>query len=264
MELKLKRSTKAFGLLVVLIAAGATYLWHRPSPEAKALDDIAETIVPTTLENAGATSPQAARAPYRNDDNKQHPALELAVGDPLYPMADEAAIEWLRRNGYPSMLEFQATNGRRPSLRDVNLQDGISAEELLDLELIAAIDEGERKEAIAQLNKAAAMGSMYALEVLGRVHASRKNYVWSEAYFRASQIRGNWAIEMRMKPRLTAGEQIFASIMAQQIIDSANIARQRQGLGPLAHDSRPGAEDALVALRTQIAIERQQQTGRGN
>lgn len=245
-------------LALVAIAGGALY-WEKREvlADAEALDAIASSPLPAAVRGGEAT--QVSDSAPRQAPRTAMAVKRIRVGDPLYPSADDAGIAWLEKNGYPSAFEFSATSGRRPMLADINLKDGISATELLDLELLAAQDEEARQQAVAQLNQAVAMGSMYALEVLGRVYASQRNYVWSEAYFKASQIRGNWAAELRMKPRLTSGEGVLAAIMAQQIIDSANIARQRNGLGPLAHDSRPGAEQALIAIRAQIAQERQQQ-----
>lgn len=254
-------TSKRIAAFVIFCAALlVVYLvWMRSrDPDDLQLSAISTVRVTQADPSAGSTNPSAPRA-ARSTSSAPVPDPKIEVGDALYPNTDEAGVAWLEKNGYPTALEFAATSGRQPSLLDVDLNDGITATELLDLELVAALDEQARNDAIAQLNQAAAMGSMYALEVLGRVYASSRNYVWSEAYYKASQLRGNWAVELRMKPRQTSAEDMLSSIMAQQIIDNANKARQRHGLGPLVHDSRPGAEQALMSIRAQIQHEKQQQ-----
>lgn len=181
------------------------------------------------------------------------------VGDPLYPSESKEGFAWLQRHEYPTNDEMRGTHNRVAQLSSINLNDGISSTELLDLEALAIADKEGSNEATELLNKAVAMGSMYALEVLGRVYEAQGNLVWARAYFQAAQIRGNWSVALRMKPSLSQVEVMIAEVMAQQIIDKANEARARNGLPPLTYDPRPGAERALIAISEQIRMDQELQ-----
>ena len=184
----------------------------------------------------------------------------IQTGDDLYPSETTAGIDWLNRNGFPSSFELSQQSNRFSDVDEINIRDGATAPELLDLERLSnSQNEEVRKEALKKLNESAAFGSMFALEVLARAHtvAPNKNFVWSEAYYRASEIRGNWAVALRLRPRLTETEQLAADLTAQLILQNANKLRAQHGLPPLVYDARPGLEQTINALRAEIQILKQ-------
>jgi hypothetical protein len=244
---------KVVGLIVVcVVLVMAVAYFHREEAE----DGATAALTPGAVVNPGSVpldAPEVVRPDVGVAGRRPLPtdAADMGIrpGDPLYPGESDEGIAWLIRNDFPSSLELEMASGRIPLPADVDPADGFTPRELLDLEQLAG-QETTRDQALNGLNEAAAMGSMYALEVLGRVYATapRQNLVWSEAHYRAAQIRGNWAVEFRFKPRLSEENNIIASIMAQQIIDQSNALRARKGMAPLAHDSRPGANAALRTI----------------
>lgn len=184
------------------------------------------------------------------------------AGDPLYPGESKEGLAWLQRNQFPTSEDWRSTDGRQAQLVEIDLNDGISALELIQLEQLAIADKDGTNEATELLNQAVSMGSMYALEVLGRVYEAQGNRVWSRAYYQAAQIRGNWAVALRPKPPASDVEIMISEVMAQQIIDKANSARARNGLPPLTYEPRPGAEVMLMAISEQVLID-QAKTSQG-
>lgn len=251
----INRKTLALGGLLVIVALVAgLYIRYMDALESpRGPQAVAEAANSDTAGNA--TRARDSNAPKPISPRVVDKATGIQAGDPRYKNETDAGLAWLRRNGYPSSLEVEMTSGIVPSLDSIDPKDGLSAVELLNLEQLASSKNDDvRNSAVQTLNEAAAMGSMYALEALGQVYASGPyaNKIWSEAYYRAAQIRGNWAVEFRFKPAMNDAENVLAAIMAQQVIDNANRLRQSRGLRPLEHDSRPGAQEALAALRAHL------------
>ena len=182
------------------------------------------------------------------------PGEELELNDPLNTATTPAELDWLKRNGFPSEAEKRNIRANLPEVSRINIRDGATSTELIALSEIALADESSRAAAIANLNEAAALGSMYALEVLGNLYndVRIRNPVMSEAYFRASQYRGNWATAIRRHPEMPPERDVLASLMAQQFIENANLLRAQRGLGPLQHDFRPGLSQAIHTIRGSI------------
>ena len=129
------------------------------------------------------------------------PGQSLGLDDPLNTASTPEELAWLARHGFPSAAEREAALAQPADLSRINLRDGASSRELLALGELARRDPASRDQAVASLNEAAALGSMYALEVLGNLHADPRigNPLMSEAYFRAAEFRGNWAAAIRQR-----------------------------------------------------------------
>ncbi len=245
-------------LLVLFIAAAAAYLWrHRdaePPPAMPAPPAQPVSIAPTPPpgpppgEPAGSAPVPRERVP---PPLSTPPGQALGLGDPLNAAGTPEELAWLVRNGFPSAAEREAAMAQAVDPSRINLRDGASSQELLALGELARRDPTSRDQAVTQLNEAAALGSMYALEVLGNLHADPRNGnpLMSEAYFRAAEFRGNWAVAIRQRAPLDPGRDILASLMAQQFIENANRLRAQRGLPPLQHDMRPGLAVALQRMR---------------
>ncbi len=248
------------GLLVLFIAGAAAYLWRyreeEPTPPTPATPTQAVPPAPTPGPPPGGPASDAP-TPQAPEPSALAPSPDLSLGmnDPLNTAGTPEELTWLRRHGFPSATEREAAMAQSVDLSRINLRDGASARELLALGELARRDPASREQAVVQLNEAAALGSMYALEVLGNLHADPRvgNPLMSEAYFRAAEFRGNWAAGIRQRAPLDPGRDILASLMAQQFIENANRLRQQRGLPPLQHDTRPGLAEAMQRIRAGLA-----------
>jgi hypothetical protein len=242
-------------IVLAFIAASATFVWmqSRPQPGGAPPPLLSERPARPVIDLASAPpAPVASDAPAV--ELVPGPGQQLELNDPLNTARTPAELDWLRRNGFPSEAEKKAVPVNLPAVSRINIRDGATSSELIALSEIALADESSREAAIASLNEAAALGSMYALEVLGNLYNDPRirNPVMSEAYLRASQYRGNWATAIRRHPAMPPERDVLASLMAQQFIENANILRAQRGMGPLQHDFRPGLGQAIHTIRNGI------------
>ena len=134
---------------------------------------------------------------------------------------------------------------------DLDPSDGISPWEMVRAEQLSAQGPEHSKEAVEFLNRAAGEGSLYALEALGRVMSLPpfENKLQAEAYYKAAELRGNWAAAMRMTPyQLSDQEAALASMQAQQVVSNFDQIRAAVGLPPLKRDVRPGLKETLDVM----------------
>lgn len=173
------------------------------------------------------------------------PRSRMQIGDPLQQPKTDAEVAWLVRHAYPTADEVNEGGRGVPAPTEFDARDGITPREILRAELYALMRPADAERADAFLGEAAADGSIYALEALGRVYSTgaRRDPVKSEAYYRASMLRGNWPIAMRLAPKLPRPDDLIADLMAHQIIGNLNRMRAARGLPPLGYDPRPGLDE---------------------
>lgn len=157
-------------------------------------------------------------------------------------------IEWLVRNSYPSDEMIEAALHRRGHGASLQFSGVAKPEEILDAEQIALNDPLRMREALQFLSQNAQAGSIYALEAMSRVYQDSQNPdpVRALAYMKAAELRGNWAAGVvPFKYTLTSQDEMYATIMAHQVIRNINLSRDRRRLPPLRIDTRPGLEDLV-------------------
>ena len=171
----------------------------------------------------------------------------IKLGDPLFSPNSAEDVEWLRRNGYPSDEELRAGLNATPSALDLDIEDGISPAEVVMAASLGVMGPEQRNEATSFLNEAAVRGSVYALQATGEMltHPAVANPVQSEAYLRASVLRGDWTGNIRTRAPLSHEQDLLASLMAQQVIDNIHKQRLSRGWPPLQADPRPGLNEVM-------------------
>lgn len=167
-------------------------------------------------------------------------------------------LKWLKKNSFPSDEEMRAGASGRAQAGEFSISDGYTAFEILRAENYGIANVQDRERAVDFLGRAAADGSIYALEALGNVYSigAGKNVVQSEAYYRAAIIRGNWSAILRARPGISRQDEILADLMAQQIILNLNRARAGRGLPPLGYDPRPGLDEFSKSISDAISRKR--------
>ena len=163
-------------------------------------------------------------------------------------------IEWLVRNGYPSdeMIEL-ALHGRGQGA-SLHFTGETQPEAILDAEQLALNDPDRQRDALQFLSQNAQAGSIYALEVMSSIYQDGQNpdAVRARAYMKAAELRGNWAAGVTpLKYTLTSQDEIYATIMAHQVIRNIALSRERRRLPPLLIDTRPGLENLVREISEQ-------------
>ena len=207
---------------------------HRPAPT---LSTPAPAVSPT--EGAGEVLKSSSKQPQS--------ASAMKIGDPLSEPKNVQEVAWLTRNGYPTQGEVQAAMDTAATSAQLDIGGGVTPTRIIQAETLAISDPNRRNEAIGYLSDAAKRGSIYALEGLARVtgHPALNNPVRSEAYWRAAQMRGDWAAGMTPRLPLSNEDSALASLMAQQILNQINGDRRTHGLPSLGQDPRPGLNELL-------------------
>lgn len=172
----------------------------------------------------------------------------IQVGDPMY--TTQADADWLNRNFFPSTEDMRGV-GEFSSLSEMTFSGSPTPQKLASAETAAMTRPDLVESAQRYLNHAAVSGSLFALEALARIHGhpSNPNYIASEAYYRAAEMRGNWTLAARDPRALPTEQQVVARLMAHQIISNIESERNRRGLPPLRPDYRPGLSQAMSAIR---------------
>lgn len=227
----MKRAWFVVATLAAVVAFGA-YMLSSREEEAPPLP----VLVP--LADGGQSAPPSSA-------DAQRPRSPMRIGDPLQQPKTEADVEWLVRNAFPTQDEMNEAGAGIASATEFDYSDGVTPREILRAELYAMQRPADAKRAEEFLGRAAADGSIYALESLGRVFSvgPLRNPVRSEAYYRASMLRGNWPAAMRLAPKLPRQDDIIAELMAHQVINNLNRMRASRGQPPLAYDARPGLDE---------------------
>ena len=238
-------------LALTAVAAGAVYWFmQRPDPALHHPDHDAPIDIATTDATPREGAPESAPT---SPPRQRHGVVRM--GDPVHSPKTEAEVAWLNRHLFPSADEAQR-GAASATMRDPLPRGGpYTPADLIRASALGALDPTRRDEAVAYLSGAAVDGSIYALEELGRFHSigPKRDPVTSEAYFRASMLRGNWPVTMRMRPRLANVQDQMADMLAAQIIVNLNRERRRRNLPPLGYDPRPGLDDTV---RWMMMVER--------
>ena len=229
---------------IAVAAAAAIVAWWLASPAA----EVPRGRAPADEVEVGDTAagPRAAVPPRSR----------MRIGDPLHQPKTEAEVAWLVRHAYPTQDEMNEAWAGLPAATEFDARDGITPREILRAELYALQRPADAKRAEDFLAQAAADGSIHALEALGRVYSAgaRRDPVKSEAYYRASMLRGNWPVAMRLAPPLKRQDDLIAELMAHQVISNLNRMRAARGLPPLGYDPRPGLDAFSRAMGAAIRL----------
>jgi len=211
--------------------------------EAAVSDSQGELGLPTMASDSVSRAPGVASPRAASD--VRYP---VAMGDPFLEPKSEAEAAWLRRNAYPNAAAREDA-AKFASEFDFDKRDGIEGIEILAAEQFARQHPDNRRRALEFLNEAAISGSTYALETLARLSESPADPVTAEAYYRASALRGNWNAHMRVRPELSADQDMLAHLLAHQVLDNLQAQRRQRGLPELRVDQRPGLGEFLRQIK---------------
>lgn len=219
----------------------------------------------TTDEVSSLTDMEETRPSIADQGTNVH-AVEFTGGSRA--MSDNELIEaykdigansleearWLRVNGYPTFKQLVEYQKLSPYELEQKAKDGdIVAKAMLGLKLSASPNP---EQGIDLLVEASIEGSVFSLNVLSDIYGDNsrlKNPVLAEAYTRAAQLRGDYAIAHKPGRSLNTVDYVLSNLHAQMIIDNLNESRVRSGLRPFTYHPRPGArqayERAIAAIK---------------
>lgn len=211
-------------------------------------DATAEARRANVQATAAAHAPgQDLTAAPRASQLVQPRAPRFRVGDTFYGIQTQAEADWRQRNLYPTPEELNAA-ATRWTARDI--EGPLTPALLARAERVALLDPALRASAVARLQEAAALGSIYALEALVNIHQfQRRDPATAEAYARVAAMRGDW------RPRITTYtlddvDRMRAELLAQKLMRDLERERRRRGLPPFTRDPPPGLDEVLEASRT--------------
>jgi len=241
------RSTRltALGIcgLALLIVAYAT-LSEQP-PAVSPTIELAPVTMLDRVERAGKIESSRGASTARSD----RPA-KTSLSDYDSAGTDED-VAWMQRNGYPTRAMTEATLAARGQGATLRFSGSPDPEAILEAEQIALNDPSRQKEAIQTLSKHAQSGSVYALETMARIYqdGARPDPIRAKAFMKAAEMRGNWAAGLApLKHQLTTQQELYASVMAHQIIRNLSQQRERMRLPPLTVDTRPGLDQLIMEI----------------
>lgn len=238
------------GVAALLIAAAVTWT-TRGLPNAKQSHAAGSSSEqPVSL---GSDKAPVARAPIASRSSGSASSASPRIGDALSGAKTEADVAWLVRNGYPSTeaaRDALLRRGARGPLEQAELLDPTA---ILDAEQLALLDSSRRTEAMEFLAASAQSGSIYALETIARIHEDGvdgiSDPVRASAYRKAAELRGSWPAGLvNGRSKLTPQQEMYATLMAHQVIANIEVDRQKNGLPPLGIDSRPGLNDLISEI----------------
>lgn len=243
------------GLVAIVLIAALCVVWwqmsgggeaneqNQAAPAREVVDAQHEPDDPAPPPPPSAVSSGAEKLRSVSDER-----YLVTMGDPILEPRSVEEVEWLRRNLFPNAAA-RADAARFASELDFDSRDGFEAIEILAAEQFARQHVGNRSKAVKFLNEAAISGSAYALEALARLSESPVDRVTSEAYHRAAALRGNWNAHLRIRPELTADQDILASLLAHQVLENLQAGRRQRGLPQFTVDPRPGLEEFLRGIK---------------
>lgn len=175
------------------------------------------------------------------------------VGDALSAVRTEAELAWLVRNGYPSAEGLRDARLRQGARGPFNQKELLDPAAILDAEQLARIDPSRRSEALDFLATSAQSGSIYALETIARIYDEGVNGtsdpIRAAAYRGAAEIRGSWPAGLvNGRSQLTPQQDMYATLMAHQIIANIERSRQANDLPSLGIDTRPGLDELITEI----------------
>ncbi|WP_406233477.1 hypothetical protein ACI703_19170 [Isoptericola jiangsuensis] len=211
------------------------------APEASALG------LKQDKDTSAAGAPMQPRLPAKASPSSPRP------GDPLSGAKTEADVAWLQRNGYPSAEAVQDALLRRGTRGPFNQKELQDPAAILDAEQLALLDPSRRSEALDFLAASAQSGSIYALETLARIYDEGANGisdpVRGSAYRKAAEIRGSWPAGLvNGRSQLTPQQDMYATLMAHQVISNIDRNRLASGLPALGVDTRPGLDELITEI----------------
>lgn len=174
---------------------------------------------------------------------------QIDIGDPLYNAKTMEELEWLRRNGYPSMAQREEVAKRSVSQADLEGFPKGDPVGILVAEAILHRDPGNSR-ADDYLRESSIHGSIYALEALARTKPEVDGLPSIErtAYYKAAAMRGNWVADLAgatyVKDERAA---MLSSLVAQQVLEGIDTARGQLGMEPLVRDPKPGLIEFIDA-----------------
>ena len=235
----------AIGCLVLLIVAYVAFQVRTPE------------ITQTSELAATRSSAFPASAPGAESGSKSASAVrpERRGSRPSVAEYDSAGTEedvaWLVRNGYPTRRMTEAAVARGGLGATLRFSGTPDAEAILDAEQIALSDPSRRGEAIQTLSRHAQAGSVYALETLAKVYqdGASPDPIRARAFMKAAEMRGNWAAGTApLQHELSRQQEMYATVMAHQVIRSLSRHRERMRLPPLSIDTRPGLDQLVMEI----------------
>lgn len=177
------------------------------------------------------------------------------IGDAFSGAKTDADVAWLVRNGYPSTEAVRDALLRRGARGVLDRSELLDPAAILDAEQLALLDPVRRREAMDFLADSAQSGSIYALETIARIHDAGVNGVSdpvrASAYRKAAEMRGSWPAGLANgRFQLTPQQEMYATLMAHQVIANIELDRQKTGLPPIGIDTRPGLDDLITDIGT--------------
>jgi hypothetical protein len=203
-----------------------------------------------TQPTGGRTGLQSAAGSIPERDPHRAPPIsyQTQMDDPLRLPRSEEEAAWFDAHGYPSHEAFDEATKTFGEAEFFDQATSLTALNVARAEHFAIAFPGEATSAIAFLERAAASGSIYALEALSRVHANPMtgNPVTSAAYLYAAEMRGNWGLAAPvMRPPLAPEQRFLAGLYAHEIIAEINRTRRATGRPELDFSPRPGLGELL-------------------
>ena len=228
------RSKPIVGLLGLLIALGTVLYFFREKEKPSTEPSLRSTDVTASRNKVDqpTTAPVSVSAVPVHGNRESSPK----IGDPLSGAKTQADVAWLQRNGYPSAEMAQQVMTQRGAGAQLDQSRLIDPLAILSAEQLALFDPARRQEALDFLARSAQAGSIYALETLSRIYQGSDLFdpIRATAYMKAAEIRGNWAAGLALgKTELSAQQRMYATLMAHQIIQNLQRARDLPGFfGP--------------------------------
>ncbi|QHB73603.1 hypothetical protein [Stenotrophomonas sp. 364] len=218
--------------------------------------------LPTALKKASIAvevdGGPAAAAPVERRSSSPVSRASPRIGDALSGAKTDADVAWLVRNGYPSTEAAGDALLRRGARGPFDRNELLDAAAILDAEQLALLDSARRRDAMEFLAASAQSGFIYALETIARTHGEGVNGVAdpvrASAYRKADEMRGSWPAGLANgRSQLTPQKEMYATLIAHQVIANIERDRQKYGLPPLDIDTRPGLDDLMTDIGTGAA-----------
>lgn len=181
---------------------------------------------------------------------RTEPAQDVQLGDEMYDPASPEEVAWRNQNHYPSSSAFESASESFMEAINLDERSPITTVDIVRAQLYATAFPEDPGYSIRYLERAAANGSIYALEALASIYGSSHrsgDFLLSQSYLRAAEIRGNWAWAT-MRPELSSEQNLFVELSAQNILDEIDAYRRSLGQWPLERDPSPGLAEFLEAL----------------
>ena len=251
----MKRISIALVGVAALLVGGVLFVVREPRSESFRNGAISSGVDTTggRARPAGEPSDSPSSAQARSN-NASSTNGRIRAGDPYYGTLSQEQAEWLNRNLYPTADEIRAAGSSFAALSANDFIGEPTPERLAKAETAALARPDLAEASKRYLGSAASLGSAYALEALGRVHARPPTASWvaSEAYFMAAEANGNWSLAARPRPPLSDDLVALARMRAVQLRKNIESQRKARGLPPRAMDIRPGLDETLKAIEQRL------------